>query len=192
MAQQGSLYAQHGSWFVRYWETVRQPDGSIKRMNPAYRLASVKDYPKRSDVIPLKNRFMERLNKVGFTPEAGVSLVDFVEKTFFPACEKRLSGGGAKCHRDSWRSHLKRHVIGTRLRDFRSVNVQNGLNKEEEAHGSELSHATYKFISAIFTEARNLGLYEGVNPTHRRKDSEGQKARAETPGLQPGGNPQAP
>ena len=100
MAQQGSLYAQHGSWFVRYWETVRHPDGSIRRKNPAYRLASVKDYPKKSDVIPLKNRFMERLNKVGFTPEAGVSLVDFVEKTFFPACEKRLSGGGVKCYRD--------------------------------------------------------------------------------------------
>ena len=179
MAQQGSLYAQHGSWFVRYWETVRQPDGSIRRKNPAYRLASVKDYPKKADVIPLKNRFMERLNKVGFTPEAGVSLVDFVEKTFFPACEKRLSGGGVKCYRDSWRSHLKRHVIGTRLRDFRSVDVQNVLNKEEEAHGSELSHATYKLmkvtLSAIFTEARNLGLYEGVNPTTGVRIPKGRK-----------------
>src|ERR1700746_2954268 len=37
MAQQGSLYAENGSWFVRYWEIVRQPDGSLKRKHPAHR-----------------------------------------------------------------------------------------------------------------------------------------------------------
>jgi hypothetical protein len=68
MAQQGSLYAENGSWFVRYWETVRQPDGSLKRKHPAHRLASVKDYPRKSGVIPLKNSFMEKLSKIGFTP----------------------------------------------------------------------------------------------------------------------------
>ena len=83
MAQQGSLCAENGSWFVRYWEIVRQPDGSLKRKHPAYRLASVKDYPRKSEVIPLKNRFMEKLSKIGFTPEAGVLIVDFVENTFF-------------------------------------------------------------------------------------------------------------
>jgi len=75
MAQQGSLYAENGSWFVRYWEIVRQPDGSLKRKHPAHRLASVKDYPRKSGVIPLKNSFMEKLSKIGFTPEAGVSIV---------------------------------------------------------------------------------------------------------------------
>ena len=179
MTQQGSLYAQHGSWFVRYWELVRQPDGTVKRAHPAHRLASVKDYPKKSDVIPLKNRFMERLNKIGFTPEAGVSLVDFAEKTFFPAGEKRLSGGGIKCYRDAWKSHIRQHVIGFRLRDYRSVDVQNLLNKEEEAHGKKLAHGTYKHVkvtlSAIFTEARNLGLYEGVNPTTGVRIPKGKK-----------------
>jgi integrase len=43
------------------------------------------------------------------------------------------------------------------------------LNKEAETHDKKLSHGTYRLMkvthSAIFTEARNLGLYEGVNPT---------------------------
>jgi hypothetical protein len=43
------------------------------------------------------------------------------------------------------------------------------LNKEEKTHDKNLSHGSYKLmkitLSAIFTEARNLGLYEGVNPT---------------------------
>jgi len=179
MAQQGSLYAENGSWFVRYWEIVRQPGGSLKRKHPAHRLASVKDYPRKSGVIPLKNSFMEKLSKIGFTPEAGVSIVDFVENTFFSTCEKRLSGGGTKCYRDSWKCHLQRHVIGFRLRDFRAVDVQNLLNKEEKTHDKKLSHGTYKLmkvtLSAIFTEARNLGLYEGVNPTTGVRIPKGKK-----------------
>src|SRR6202035_238176 len=67
-----------------------------------------------------------------FTPEAGVSIVDFVENTFFPACERRLSGGGTKCYRDSWKCHIRQHVIGVRLEVFRPVDVQNLLNKEEK------------------------------------------------------------
>lgn len=84
MAQQGSLYQDHGSWYVRYWEAVRNEDGTTRRKNPAHRLASVKDYPKKSEVIPLKNRFMDRLNHIGFTPGSGVSFVDFVDNTFLP------------------------------------------------------------------------------------------------------------
>jgi integrase len=179
MTQQGSLYAQHGSWFVRYWELVRQPDGTVKRAHPAHRLASVKDYPKKSEVVPLKNSFMEKLNRIGFTPEAGVSIVDFVETTFFPACEKRLSGGGTKCYRDSWKCHLQQYLVGFRLRDLRAVDIQNLLNKEEAVHGKNLSHGTYKLmkvtLSAIFTEARNLGLYEGLNPTTGVRIPKGKK-----------------
>ena len=120
-----------------------------------------------------------KLSKIGFTPEAGVSIVDFVENTFFSACEKRLSGGGTKCYRDSWKCHLRQHVIGFRLRDFRAVDVQNLLNKEEQTHDKKLSHGTYKLmkatLSAIFTEARNLGLYEGVNPTTGVRIPKGKK-----------------
>lgn len=169
MAQQGSLYQDSGSWFVRYWETVHHPDGTTKRKHPAHRLASVKDYPKKSEVIPLKNQFMDRLNKVGFTPEAGVSVVDFVEKMFLPACKRRLSGAGVKCYRDCWNCHLKSRFVGLRLRDTRPVHIQNALNAVEEQHGTKLAHGTYRTmkvtLSAIFTEARNLGLYDGTNPT---------------------------
>jgi integrase len=179
MAQQGSLYFDHGSWYVRYWETVQNEDGTLSRKNPAHRLASVKDYPKKSDVIPLKNQFMDRLNKIGFAPGAGVSLVDFVDKTFLPACDRRLSGGGAKCYRDTWKCYLKHHVVGLRLRDVRPVHLQNLLNAVEEKHGTNLAHGTYKTmkvtLSAIFTEARNLGLYDGANPTTGVRIPKGRK-----------------
>jgi integrase len=179
MAQQGSLYMHHGSWYVRYWVTVTNADGSVTRKNPAQRLASVKDYPKRSEIIPLKNRFIDGLRAVGFVPEAGISLDDFVERTFLPACEKRLSGAGVKCYRDTWKCHLKAPAAGLRFRDVRPVHLQNLLNAVEEKHGRNLAHATYRTmkvtLSAIFTEGRNLGLYDGTNPTTGVRIPKGKK-----------------
>lgn len=179
MAQQGSLYQHHGSWFVRYWEIVQNADGTTTRKNPAQKLASVRDYPKKSDVLPLKNQFMDRLNKIGFTSGAGVSVVDFVEKTFLPGCERRLSGAGVKCYRDTWNCHLKSRSVGVRIRDVRPVHIQNLLNAVEEEHGTKLAHGTYKTmkvtLSAIFTEARNLGLYDGTNPTTGVRIPKGRK-----------------
>lgn len=179
MAQQGLLYMHHGSWYVRYWEIVLNEDGTLARRRPAHRLASVKDYPKKSEILPLKNRFMEKLNKVGFTPEAGVLLVDFVDKTFLPACEKRLTEAGTKCYRDTWNCHLKTLATGLRVRDTRPVHLQTMLNRLGEKHGMNLAHGTYKTmkvtLSAIFTEARNLGLYEGTNPTTGVRIPKGRK-----------------
>jgi hypothetical protein len=43
------------------------------------------------------------------------------------------------------------------------------LDKIGEKHGTRLAHGTYRTmkvrLSAIFTEARDLGLYDGTNPT---------------------------
>jgi integrase len=179
MAQQGSLYQDHGCWYVRYWETIRNEDGTAVRKHPACRLASVKDYPKKSDVIPLKNQFMDRLNKIGFKPGSGVSFVDFVDNTFLPGCERRLSGAGIKCYRDTWNCHLKSRAVGHRLRDVRPVHIQQLLNAVEDQHGTSLAHATYRTmkvtLSAIFTEARNVGLYEGTNPTTGVRIPKGRK-----------------
>jgi hypothetical protein len=94
--QQGSLFQSHGAWYVRFREQVQQTDGSIKWVQRAKRLASVADYPKKSEVIPLKNEEMATLNKVGFTVEAGVSIVDFVENMYFPSVEKRLKPSTVK------------------------------------------------------------------------------------------------
>jgi hypothetical protein len=81
--------------------------------NPvAYRLASLAEYPKKAEVIPLKNEYMDRLNLIGFTYDAGVSIGDFVEKTYFPAIEKRLTKSSVKGYRDSWRCHIKDRMRG--------------------------------------------------------------------------------
>ncbi|HXO32202.1 MAG TPA: site-specific integrase [Candidatus Acidoferrales bacterium] len=166
--QQGNLFQSHGAWYVRFREQVQQTDGSIKWVQRAKRLASVADYPKKSEVIPLKNEEMARLNKVGFTVEAGVSIVDFVENVYFPTIERRLKPSTVRGYKDAWHCHIMDRVTAMRVRDFRTVDGENLMQQIGREHGRKLAHGTYKHIkvtlSAMFTEAKRKGLIDGVNP----------------------------
>ena len=55
-----------------------------------------------------------------------------------------------------------------RVRDFRTVDGSRPMRAVENEHGDSLSHGTYKGIkvpmSAIFTHAKNEGVYDGINP----------------------------
>ena len=103
--QEGSLYEDHGAWYVRYREHGAK--------NPvAHRLASTEDYPKRSEVIPLKKEFMERVNRTANLPNAGVTIVDFFENVYLPAITGRLKRSTVKGYKDSWRCHIKDQVRG--------------------------------------------------------------------------------
>lgn len=161
--QQGSLYESHGAWYVRYREHGKK--------NPiAHRLASLSEYPKMSEVIPLKNDYMESINRTGRAPGAGVSIVDFVERTYFPTIEKTLAKSTLKGYKDAWRCHIRDRVAG-RVRDFRTVDGENLMTEVETANQTEtddLAHGTYKHIkvtlSAMFTFAKRKGIYDGVNP----------------------------
>jgi integrase len=166
--QEGSLYEDHGAWFVRYREQVKLPDGTTVTKQRAHRLGSVGDYPKRFEIIPLKNAFMEGLNKTGVSPEAGASIVDFVERVYFPGIEGKLAPSSVKGYRDAWKCHIRDRVGKMRVRDFRTVNGEEIMLDIEKEHGKELAHGTYMWIkvslSAIFTYAKRKGIYDGVNP----------------------------
>lgn len=166
--QEGSLFQSHGAWFVRFREEVQQTDGSTQWVQRAKRLASVADYPKKSEVIPLKNEEMARLNKLGFTVEAGIRIVDFVEKKYFPSVAGRLKPSTVRGYKVVWRTHLKDRVTAIRVRDFRTVDGENLMQSIGREHGRNLAHDTYKHIkvtlSAIFTEAKRRGLFDGTNP----------------------------
>jgi integrase len=159
--QQGSLFKSHGSWFVRYRETGNN--------NPiAHRLASLAEYPKKSEVVPLKHEYMDRLNRISFASGAGVTITEFVEKVYFPAIEKRLTRSSVKGYKDVWHCHIRHRVASMRVRDFRTVDGTKLLKAVESEHGNNLAHGTYKWIkssvSAIFTHAKNEGVYDGMNP----------------------------
>ena len=170
MAQQGSIFESHGSWYVRWWEKVQQKDGSFRWVHPSHRLASKRDLPKKSEVKPLAEEFMDRVNRTARSPNVGIIIVDFFENVYIPAITGKLADSTVKGYKDSWRCHIKDRVKG-RVRDFRTVDGENLMYEIESANKTEtdeLAHGTYKHIkvtlSAMFTFAKRKGIYEGVNP----------------------------
>ena len=161
--QEGSLYISHGAWFVRYRENGNK--------NPvAHKLASTEEYPKRSEVIPLKKKFMEKVNRTAHLSDAGIEIESFFEDVYLPAIRGRLKPSTVKGYEDSWRCHIKSRISG-RVRDFMTVDGENLMTEVEAANktaSNDLAHGTYKHIkvtiSAMFTFAKRKGIYDGVNP----------------------------
>jgi integrase len=170
MAQQGSIFESHGSWYVRWWEKARQKDGSFKWEHPSHRLASKRDFPKKSEVKPLVKEFMDRVNRTARSSNAGIAIVDFFENVYIPGITGTLECSTVKGYKDSWRCHIRGRVSG-RVRDFRTCDGENLMCAIEAANKTktdDLAHGTYKHIkvtlSAMFTFAKRKGVYEGVNP----------------------------
>ena len=80
--QEGSLTKKHGAWYARYYEHVKQKEGSIKLVQRWKKIASLKDYPNKSEVKPRFAKFMQALNSVGYTPGANTTIGEFVETIY--------------------------------------------------------------------------------------------------------------
>src|SRR6266566_2067367 len=163
--QDGCLYVDHAAWFVKYRVRVRQEDGSIKLRQRAKMLGRVADYPRESDILPLKIEFMQRLNAGGFTPDSNMSLRDFVDKVYLPYIEE-LRASTKKGYREIWNNHISDRVGYIRMREFRTVDASKMLNAiadENDLTKTTLQHIK-SVLSAVFTHAKNEGAFDGVNP----------------------------
>ncbi len=179
--QEGHLYRHHGAWFIRYRDRVRQDDGSIKLQQRAKKLGNVKDYPHESHVKPVLAQFLQQLNVGRFTPEAGMQLKEFVEKSYLPYIEEKRAST-KKGYGQIWKNHIENRVGNIRLRDFRTVDVSKML--KAIADENDLSKTTLQHIkgvlSGIFTHAKNEGAFDGVNPVQDARIPSNAREPAET------------
>lgn len=156
-----SLQKHHGNWIVR-WSEYKDGKGT----QPTHILASVKVYPKKSEVEPLAQEYMQGIRKTR-TVRAGASVKQFVDGVFFPSNKDRLSINTVKLYRQAW-GRLEAHLGYLRLRDVRTCDVQAALDAIHAERGEELGHDVYMHCkvtcSAIFSLALRLGHHPGPNP----------------------------
>ena len=179
--QEGHLYVHHDAWYVRYRERVRQEDGSIKLHQKASRLGSLEDYPSESHIKPLLAEFLCKVNAGNFTPEPGMTLMEFVEKIYLPFLEEKRAST-KKGYEEIWNNHIRDRVGTIRLRNFRTVNANRMLRAI--ADENDLSKTTLQHIkavlSAIFTHAKNEGAFDGANPVQGTRIPNNAREPAET------------
>ena len=151
--QDGCLYADHAAWFVKYRVQVRQEDGSIKLKQRAKILGRIGDYPRESDIMPLKIEFMRRLNAGKFTPDSSMNLSEFVEKSYLPYIEE-LRASTKKGYREIWNNHIRDRVGQIRLREFRTVHASKMPSRKATAGSVAPSSITSRRASLTWVSGR--------------------------------------
>src|ERR1700676_1683950 len=83
VAQRGSVFKRHGSWYVRNNVQIVE-NGVTKRKQPVIWLARSEDYPKKSEVLALAAEKMATVNRTAKSSDPGVKVVACFEKVFVP------------------------------------------------------------------------------------------------------------
>lgn len=175
--QKGRIYKRGGWWMFRY--KVPELDGARKVWRDKYeRVAPVEQYASASAIEKdgLLNKYRDQLDTSKLTPSTMQSLVDFVERVYFPA--KKAPGGGLKAstlvgYDNLWERHIKPRLDGQRMTDFKPRVAQQFLNDlaaAREAKGKPLSSSSLRHVKwfgvGVFDHAKFVGAYpdEYVNP----------------------------
>src|SRR5204863_4573674 len=177
MAQSGQLFKRNGAWFVRYY-AKQIVNGELVSVRESHRLARTADYPMKSEVRELCQDYMAKINRTSASPQAGATIGEFVEQTYFPAAERRLAESTVAGYKKGWKTHLQRRMANKRVRDFRPCDAQTIMDSLDDEHGKTMSHATFALLkvcmSAIFAHAVRCGLID-VNPIRNVLTPKGKK-----------------
>jgi integrase len=166
--QNGYIFRAGSSWYLKYRDTV-MVGGTTVRKQIVRKLAPVAFSDRRlrnapPEIEEIAEEFLQPINAGAVTPESTQTLTDFVEHVYFPTAKKALS----TLHTDKnrWATHLAQRAGAIRIRDFRTVDGERII--AEIARQNNLSRSTLKqcksLLSAIFKQAKRLGLRDGVNP----------------------------
>jgi integrase len=166
------IFKRSGSWVMRYRETVNDA-GTLKTVQRAKPLCSAA--LSKSEARSLAKAEMEKLEAGRpAKPELIVTLGDFVTRVYLPFVEanKRMSTVGA--YKDAWDFHFagRSHIARKMLKDVRTSDVYNWLCEIAETdrtkQGEPLCKRTLQhfksLLSGMFTCAKSLGYFDGVNP----------------------------
>ncbi len=168
-----------GSWYLRYWDTIIQPDGSAKRKLVTKLLAPYPAYRSKDSVKPLAVEFLAPLNSGKSRPESTMTLAQFVETCFLPKFRRPST---QKSYRDIWKLHLAPRCGQMRLRDFRCMHADRVFS--DIARQKKLAHSSMRRIksvlSSIFKEAKRKGVLDGVNPV-QDSEAKGRKVAQRKP-----------
>ena len=170
--QSGYIYKKSGWWYVRYYDTEVQEDGSVRRVQPAKKIASVAQYPRKADVKPLVEEFLKPLNAGQSSPIGAMTLAQFVEEHYEPYVTEQMLPSTRKGYLNGiWRKHVRPRVGNIKLRDFTTYDGEQllqGIARDYAARNEQISRTTLKHIKALlsgmFTYARRVGALNGANP----------------------------
>jgi integrase len=167
--QKGYLFHKRKSWFLRYCDDVTQPDGTIKRKLVCKKIAVPYggDYRTEKSVQQFVRDILAPVNSGSLNPQSTMLITDFVDKIYFPEfADKQLRESTRKGYRDMWANHVKGRLGKTTLRQFRTVHGEQllaAIARDAKLGRNSMKHIK-TFLSALFKQAKRLGILDGINP----------------------------
>lgn len=167
--QKGYVFHRYGSWFVRFMDDVRQPDGSYKRKLVCKKLPVPYggEYRTKKSVALFVKELLAPINSGKLNPASTQTVCEFVERIYFPEfVERQLRASTQKQYRDTWSICLKPRMGKLTLRDFRTVHGEQllaNIARQSNLGRNSLRHLK-SFLSGVFKQAKRLGILDGPNP----------------------------
>ena len=162
--QKGTVYKKCGMWYLRYSD-FRVIDSELQRKRLAKQLGAVGEMTKQKARDEAK-KFLAGINKPTLQPETAVTLVNFVEKVYFPRIEQRLRPSTLRSYRVERDAQLKPYCGGLWTRDVRTREAQailDAMAATERFNVCSLQRIK-SFLSGVFRLAIQQGYYDGANP----------------------------
>ena len=165
--QKGYIYRKGSWWYVRFYDSVVQGDGSIERVQVARRVAPFcEQYHSKRAVIPLAEESLLPLNNGTLTPEGTMTLGKFVDESYLPHAATQRRASTYRGYKAIWQDYLKPRCCDVRLREFRTCDGEKLL--ADIARQRTLSRSTLKriksLLSGVFKHAKRIGTLNGTNP----------------------------
>lgn len=116
--QKGYLFHRYQSWFVRFMDDLRQPDGTYKRKLVCKKLPVPYggEYRTKKSVAPFVNGLLAPINSGLLNPASTQTIADLVERIYFPEfVNRQLRASTQKQYRDTWSICLKGRMGKTHL-----------------------------------------------------------------------------
>src|SRR5215472_11782421 len=157
--QTGYIFKRGNWWMLRYREGVIE-NGQAVRRQVAKRVERIQDEHKRlkrppESVKDAAEVVLRAVNSEVYKPEANQTLVDYVEKKFFPDQEHQVRRSTWTGYKRRW-AFVKPYCPDVRLREFKTSDGTSILNKIARSN-PHLLHSTLQhfktLLSAFFTYA---------------------------------------
>src|SRR5712691_6082519 len=181
--QNGQIVRSGGYWFVRFYE-CRNINGTIQRKRVSHRLGAVTTRGKRppADIVDEAMRHMKTINMGQLPAERILTMADFAASVYLPWVERYQRPSTLKGYRQVWKQHLKPLCEKTWLKDTRTYHVQSWLNAiaKSDALSRNSLRRIQSVLSGIFSLAKRLGYYDGVNPVQDTRVDPSAPEAAET------------
>jgi integrase len=168
LQQKGDLFDQGGMWKLRWHEDKIGGDGKVVRgwsravhIGPSVGTGKLTE--KEARRLGWEN-FLSKLDAGICTPNAAMTLGNFVEQKFLPEHVAFLKKSG-RVHYESMLKHVLPALRDRRLRDTTSAEIQKLVSSMlAKNYSVQTVKHVRTVVSAIFTHAKRLGWHSGDNP----------------------------